>query len=270
MTDGDVWEILQDEPVTVRRVLQHLGIVAERRLHIILNGEKTSVPLPGDIRVNGASADTGALVKPGDSIIVMNSGPAALYQILPQPGVNPEDAGAGGRLVMQVQAGPPPSRPPSTTAMKSSSATNSSACTSSACTQACGARVRRDATGGGESVRGSERPAVGPTSLLPGGKWVNLKSFDPLAGCFGSGRPTRCNPSRFQNLPHEAARAKTPSQSRFPPSFRESSCEGACRHRDEQRRPSRLPTSTSASSPPGVEIPDPRLKNGSTSRFSPH
>lgn len=106
VTDGDVWEILQDEPVTVRRVLQHLGIVAERRLHIILNGEKTSVPLPGDIRVNGASADAGALVKPGDSIIVMNSGPAALYQILPHAGVTPEDAGAGGRLVMQVQGRP--------------------------------------------------------------------------------------------------------------------------------------------------------------------
>jgi len=103
-------------------------------------------------------------------------------------------------------------------------------------------------------------PPVGPTSLLPGGKWVNLKSFDPLAGCFGSGRPTRCNPSRFQNLPHEAARAKTPSQSRFPPSFRESSCEGACRHRDEQRRPSRLPTSTSASSPPVGRNPRPTIE----------
>jgi len=103
VSDGDVWELRHDEPVTVGRVLEHLGLAPQRAIHIVLNGQPTNVLLPVDIQINAAPVTADAPVHPGDEIEVESTGPVALYQILPYAGVSPESLATSGRLVLQVR-----------------------------------------------------------------------------------------------------------------------------------------------------------------------
>lgn len=99
---GDVWEYRHQQPITVRCVIEYLGLASHRTMTVVLNGEPTTISLPTEIQRNGTSAAVDDLITDGDRIQVATTGPVALYQILPHAGVSMDGAAANGRLVLLV------------------------------------------------------------------------------------------------------------------------------------------------------------------------
>lgn len=102
VADGDVWEYRPDGPVTVARVLEHVGIAAQQSMTIILNGVPTTVSLPADVRINGRRGTPDEHVRNDDDIEARATQATALYQLLPYAGVS-LDSVANGRLIILVR-----------------------------------------------------------------------------------------------------------------------------------------------------------------------